>query len=64
MNEAFHPVQVEGFRRMTPAQKLRMVVRDVRFMLAASDVDRAFVAMEAGRLGLHAHWRRCQTEPG
>ena len=25
MNEAFHPVQVEGFRRMSPAQKLRMV---------------------------------------
>ena len=25
MNEPFHPVQVEGFRRMTPAQKLQMV---------------------------------------
>lgn len=25
MNEPFHPVQIEGFRRMTPAQKLQMV---------------------------------------
>lgn len=25
MSEAIHPVQLEGFRRMTPAQKLRMV---------------------------------------
>lgn len=25
MNEPLHPVQVAGFRRMTPAQKLRMV---------------------------------------
>jgi 3-deoxy-D-manno-octulosonic acid (KDO) 8-phosphate synthase len=25
MDDAPHPVQVEGFRRMTPAQKLRMV---------------------------------------
>lgn len=25
MDEAIHPVQVEGFRRMTPADKLRMV---------------------------------------
>lgn len=25
MNEAFHPVQVEGLRRMSPVQKLRMV---------------------------------------
>jgi len=25
MAEDLHPVQVEGFRRMTPAQKLRMV---------------------------------------
>ncbi len=24
-DEAMHPVQIEGFRRMTPAQKLRMV---------------------------------------
>jgi hypothetical protein len=25
MNEQLHPLQVEGFRRMTPAQKLQMV---------------------------------------
>jgi hypothetical protein len=25
MAEAIHPVQLEGFRRMTPAEKLRMV---------------------------------------
>ena len=25
MAEQIHPVQLEGFRRMTPAQKLRMV---------------------------------------
>ena len=25
MAEAIHPVQLEGFRRMTPAEKLRLV---------------------------------------
>ena len=25
MNEPIHPVQIEGFRGMTPAQKLQMV---------------------------------------
>ena len=25
MNEPIHPVQAEGFRRMSPAQKLQMV---------------------------------------
>jgi hypothetical protein len=25
MHEPLHPVQIEGFRRMTPAQKLQMV---------------------------------------
>lgn len=25
MDEPIHPVQLEGFRRMTPAQKLQMV---------------------------------------
>ncbi len=25
MLEAIHPVQIEGFRRMTPAEKLKMV---------------------------------------
>jgi hypothetical protein len=27
MEEAIHPVQVEGFRRMTAAEKLRMVAQ-------------------------------------
>jgi hypothetical protein len=26
MDDPIHPLQLEGFRRMTPAQKLRMVV--------------------------------------
>jgi hypothetical protein len=25
MNESIHPAQLEGFRRMTPAQKLEIV---------------------------------------
>ena len=25
MNEPLHPLQIEGFKRMTPAQKLQMV---------------------------------------
>jgi hypothetical protein len=25
MDDSIHPVQIEGFRRMTPAQKLQMV---------------------------------------
>ena len=27
MHEPLHPVQIAGFRRMTPAQKLRMVAQ-------------------------------------
>ena len=27
MEEPIHPVQAEGFRRMTPAEKLRMVAQ-------------------------------------
>lgn len=34
-------------------------VRDVRFMLAATAVDRAFLDREVERLGLHEQWRRC-----
>jgi Rv0078B-related antitoxin len=26
MNEPFHPVQVEGFRRMSPREKIAMVI--------------------------------------
>ena len=35
-------------------------VRDVRFILAASTLDLAFVEAEVARLGLHAQWRECQ----
>lgn len=34
-------------------------VRDVRFMLAASSVDRAIVERQVERLGLHPQWQRC-----
>jgi hypothetical protein len=47
MNEALHPVQIEGFRRMTPAQKLRMV---------AALYD-AGIRLKAAGLGLqHPDW--------
>ena len=36
--------------------------RDIRFMLAATEVDRAFVEAEVTRLGLHAQWRECQPD--
>jgi hypothetical protein len=34
-------------------------VRDIRFMLAASTVDRAFLETEVARLGLQSEWRTC-----
>ena len=34
-------------------------VRDVRFMMAASAIDRALVEREVARLGLQEQWRRC-----
>ena len=37
-------------------------VRDIRFMLAASAVDRAFLESEVGRLGLDVQWRGCQPD--
>jgi hypothetical protein len=47
MNEAFHPVQVEGFRRMTPVQKLRMV----------ADLYEAGIRLKAAGLRLkHPDW--------
>lgn len=39
-------------------------VRDIRFMLVASEIDRAFVEAEVERLGLLLQWKRCQTDPG
>jgi hypothetical protein len=35
-------------------------LRDIRFILAASAVDRAFVETEVARLGLSTQWRQCQ----
>lgn len=37
-------------------------LRDIRFMLAASAVDRAFLESEVARLGLDAQWRVCQPD--
>jgi hypothetical protein len=37
-------------------------VRDIRFILAATAVDRELLNAEVTRLGLHAQWRQC--EPG
>lgn len=39
-------------------------VRDIRFMLAASDVDRLFVEAQVTRLGLQVQWLQCQPEVG
>jgi hypothetical protein len=35
-------------------------LRDIRFILAATAVDRAFVEAEAARLGLASQWRQCE----
>lgn len=35
-------------------------VRDIRFVLAASTVDRGFIESHVARLGLQAQWERCQ----
>ena len=37
-------------------------LRDIRFILAASEVDRAFVETEVARLGLMAQWRECEQD--
>lgn len=39
-------------------------VRDIRFMLAATELDRMFLDAEVARLGLQAQWRRCEADPG
>lgn len=36
-------------------------LRDIRFMLAETPIDRAFVEAEVARLGLQETWRACQT---
>lgn len=35
--------------------------RDIRFILAATPIDRAFVEAEAARLGVDAQWQRCRA---
>jgi hypothetical protein len=37
-------------------------VRDIRFMIAASTIDHAFVEGEVARLGLEAQWQACQPD--
>jgi hypothetical protein len=37
-------------------------VRDIRFIVAATVVDRDFLDRETERMGLRAEWRRCQDE--
>jgi hypothetical protein len=39
-------------------------VRDIRFMLAITEIDRSFVETEVARLGVQVQWRRCQPETG
>jgi hypothetical protein len=36
-------------------------VRDIRFILAATDLDSTFIETEVARLGLHSQWRQCQS---
>jgi hypothetical protein len=37
-------------------------VRDIRFVLAATEVDRSFIETEVTRLGLQAQWNRCRAD--
>ena len=37
-------------------------VRDIRFMLATTEIDRAVVEVEVARLGVQAQWSRCQGD--
>jgi hypothetical protein len=39
-------------------------VRDIRFMIAATPLDRAFLEAEVARLGLQQQWNRCQAASG
>lgn len=53
MHEPLHPFQVEGFRRMSPAQKLQMVC----------DLYAAGVRLKAAGLRLaHPDWTEEQLE--
>ena len=37
-------------------------VRDIRFILAATELDLTFVESEVARLGLQAQWRQCNPD--
>jgi len=53
MHEPFHPLQVEGFRRMSPARKLQMV----------SDLYAAGIRLKAAGLRLaHPDWTEERLE--
>ena len=39
-------------------------VRDIRFMLAATDVDESFIEAEVARLGLQVEWGQCRDASG
>ena len=36
--------------------------RDVAFMLACTELDRAFLAVQIERLGLREQWAKCQPD--
>jgi len=52
MNEPLHPVQIEGFKRMTPAQKLQMVadLYEAGIRLRVAGLRMAHPDWPAGRL--------------
>jgi hypothetical protein len=37
-------------------------VRDIRFILAGTEVDRVFLDREVARLGLAVEWQRCAAK--
>ena len=37
-------------------------LRDIRYMLACTEVDRRFIEMNVARLGLREQWLVCQPE--
>ena len=55
--EPLHPVQVEGFKRMTPAQKLEMVcdLYEVGFQLRVAGLRLAHPDWPKERLEFEAH---------
>jgi len=37
-------------------------IRDIRFILTATHVDRTFLGSEVARLGVQAEWGRCESQ--